>query len=284
MTSRLTSIVIPCYGELPYTELCVESIQRCTPEAFELILVDNGSPDRTREWAQEQAAADPRIRVLPQPENLGFARGVNAGLDAARGSEYLVLNNDAVVTEGWLARLRAALDESPEVGIAGPVCNQISGPQQIPVPYDDDLDDMAVFAARWASEHANERQEAVRIVGFCMLVRQAVVDRIGGFDPRFGNGNFEDDDFCLRAMLAGWKLRIARDCFVHHFGSRTFLAMGKRAGYRQAMVEGFALFQDKWDIPDPPEGQSWYDVRAILERGPVGQAADRISLDARPTG
>ena len=278
-TQRLTSIIVPCYGQLAYTELCVESIQRCTPEAFELILIDNGSPDDTMVWAEQQARDDPRIHVLSLGENLGFARGVNAGLAAARGSEVLVLNNDAVVTDGWLSRLRAALDGSPRTGIVGPMCNYLDGPQLIPdVPYDDDLDDMARFAGRWAAEHAGQRESAHRIVGFCMLVRKELVNEIGGFDPRFGNGNFEDDDFCLRALLAGWKLVIARDCFIHHFGSRTFRSMGSRAGYRQAMHAGFERFRQKWQLPFPRDGQPWYVPQDVVARGPVAGTTDRIPL------
>ncbi len=278
-TSRLTSIIIPCHGQLAYTELCVESLFGGTPEAFELILVDNGSPDDTRVWAEQQARNDPRVHVLPLGENLGFARGVNAGLAAARGSEVLVLNNDAVVTQGWLSRLRAALDASPRTGIVGPMCNYLDGPQLIPeVPYDDDLDDMVLFAERWAEEHAGQRESAHRIVGFCMLVRSELVNEIGGFDPRFGNGNFEDDDFCLRALLAGWDLVIARDCFVHHFGSRTFLSLGSRAGYRQAMLAGFERFRHKWQLPMPAEGQPWYRPQDVIARGPVASAVERIAL------
>ncbi len=275
----LTSIIIPCYGQLAYTELCVESIQRCTPETFELILVDNGSPDGTLAWAQEQARSDSRIRVMALGENRGFARGVNAGLAEARGSEFLILNNDAVVTAGWLSRLRAALDTSSRTAIVGPMCNYLDGPQLIQdVPYDDDLDEMALFADRWARDHAGECAPAQRIVGFCMLVRKALVDEIGGLDPRFGNGNFEDDDYCLRALLAGWNLVIARDCFVHHFGSRTFLAVGQRAGYRQAMVDGFERFRQKWHLPFPQENGPWYELEAVIDRGAAPGATERIAL------
>ncbi|MBM3268965.1 MAG: glycosyltransferase family 2 protein [Candidatus Sericytochromatia bacterium] len=256
----LVSIVIPCYGERAYTDLCVASIRERTGDVpWELILVDNGSPDDTLAWAQGLAAADPRIRPVPLLRNTGFARGVNAGLAVARGDTVCVLNNDAVVTDGWLAGLLRALDASPEIGVVGPMCNYIAGPQRVrDVPYDDDLDEMQEFAAAWRREHTGEILVVPRIVGFCMLLRRAVVDRIGGFDPVFGNGNFEDDDYCLRARIAGFGVAVAGEVFVHHFGSRTFIAMGREAdgvdaSYKRAISEGWDRFGQKWGFdPDRP--------------------------------
>ncbi len=257
---RLVSIVIPCFGERPYTELCVDSIRAHSHGVpWELILVDNGSPDDTLTWAAALAQGDSRIKVIPLMRNTGFARGVNAGLAVARGSELIVLNNDAVVTAGWLAGLLRVLDERPDIGAVGPMCNYIAGQQRVrDVPYDDDLDDMHAFAARWAGEHAGERFIVPRIVGFCMALRREVIVRIGGFDPLFGNGNFEDDDFCLRARIAGFGISIAGDVFVHHFGSRTFIAMGREGAgleesYRRAIKAGWSLFGQKWGFdPDRP--------------------------------
>jgi GT2 family glycosyltransferase len=261
MPDRLVSIVIPCYGERSYTELCVASIQEHSGEVpWELILVDNGSPDDTLAWANGLAGEDPRIRVVPLTRNTGFARGVNAGLAVARGTEIVVLNNDAVVTAGWLAGMLAVLAERPQVGVVGPMCNYIAGPQRVrDLPYDDDLEEMHAFAASWSKAHKGERFSIVRIVGFCMLMRRAVIERIGGFDPVFGNGNFEDDEFCVRVRIAGFELAIAGDVFLHHFGSRTFFAIGKAeengilAAYNKQMVLGWDRFAAKWGFdPDVP--------------------------------
>lgn len=258
---RLVSIVIPCFGERPYTELCVDSILQHTRDVpWELLLVDNGSGDDTAQWATRLAASDPRIRLVRLHRNTGFARGVNAGLALARGTEVVVLNNDAVVTPFWLSDMLALLDAEPAVGVVGPMCNYIAGPQRVKaVPYDDDLDQMQAFAASWRAAHHGERFATPRIVGFCMVIRREVLDAIGGFDPVFGNGNFEDDDFCVRVQLAGFGLRIAGGVFVHHFGSRTFLAMGMQdrdgshESYRRAIHAGWDRFVEKWGFnPDAP--------------------------------
>lgn len=78
-------------------------------------------------------------------------------------------------------------------------------------------------------------------------MRRAVVDRIGGLDEQFGSGNFEDDDFCLRAAQVGFAARVAEDVFIHPTGSQTFKATG--IDYRQSMECNWELFKAKWGIP-----------------------------------
>ena len=81
------------------------------------------------------------------------------------------------------------------------------------------------------------------MVGFCLLARKAVIDRIGGLDEQFGSGNFEDDDLCIRAAGAGFKSRIARDVFIHHTGSQTFKGAG--IDYHRIMLRNWELFKAK---------------------------------------
>jgi GT2 family glycosyltransferase len=81
-------------------------------------------------------------------------------------------------------------------------------------------------------------------MGFCLFVRREVFDVIGGLDERFGIGNYEDDDVSLRARKAGFRLRIAGDVFVHHYGSRTFAARAE--GYDDVLERNRRLFDEKW--------------------------------------
>ncbi len=75
-------------------------------------------------------------------------------------------------------------------------------------------------------------------------------------DERYGSGNFEDDDFCLRAAAFGYKARIALDSFVHHTGSQTFQGMG--IDYSHSLTRNWALFKAKWGIPpESPYGQNY---------------------------
>src|SRR5438552_11313740 len=83
-----------------------------------------------------------------------------------------------------------------------------------------------------------------RLTGFCLLVRREVLDKIGGFDERYGVGFFDDDDLCVRAREAGFRLLVAQNVFIHHFGSRTFRGLG--IDCEKQLASNFERFKDKW--------------------------------------
>jgi GT2 family glycosyltransferase len=104
--------------------------------------------------------------------------------------------------------------------------NYAAPPQWVEgVPYRD-LDEMQAFARRWRDEHRGKWFTVAKLSGFCMLMTRAVYDAVGGLDERFGLGLFDDDDLAERARRAGFTLAVARDMFIHRFGSRTFAGNG----------------------------------------------------------
>lgn len=258
----LTSLILLTRNNLEYTKLCLESIRKYTPEPHEIIVVDNGSTDGTVEYLQEQ----PDVKLIENGYNLGFALGNNRGLREAKGEYIVFLNNDVVVTEGWLTRLLVCAREDDEVGAVGPRSNYVVGPQLVPnVPYGDNLEAMQEFARAWSLEHAGRWDSVPRVIGFCMLVKRAVIEKIGGFDPIFGTGNFEDDDFCLRLQLAGFTIKITHDVFVHHFGSKTF--QSERIGYRTLLIRrNWELFKKKWSLPEDLPMKRGYIPIDILQQ------------------
>ena len=207
-----------------------------------------------------------RIKIIKNSENLGFAAGNNQGMAAARGNYILLMNNDIVVTPGWLERMISCAEKNPRIGIVGPMSNYVSGPQLVEdVRYNTtDLDGLDDYAAEFSKKYAKKTRRLLRVVGFCMLIKRAVVNKIGGMDDRYGLGNFEDDDFSLRATLAGFESWIAEDCFIHHFGNRTFI--GAKIDYQESLHKNWEIFKKKWDFPgDMPYGS--YDVSQILKKG-----------------
>jgi GT2 family glycosyltransferase len=139
----LTSIVIVTFKQLEFTRPCVASICEHTPEPFELVLVDNGSSDGTVEYlkgvgsrqsgvGEERGRTQPlKVTVAANAENRGFPAAANQGIREATGQQILLLNNDTIVTSGWLTRMLRALHSDPAIGIVGPVSNCVSGKQQI---------------------------------------------------------------------------------------------------------------------------------------------------------
>ena len=257
--SGLTSIVILTHNQLEATRACLESIRRCTDERYELIVVDNASTDGTVAYLQAQGD----VRLIVNAENRGFPAAANQGIQAAVGRQVLLLNNDTIVTPGWLTRLLRALDSDRRIGLVGPCSNRVSGPQQVPVHYDSD-DSLDGFAWDWGKEHDGVIEDVDRLVGFCLLIRREVIDAIGLLDERFGLGCFEDDDYCLRAIQAGFRAVIARDAFVHHDGGRTLRASG--VDFASLMRENQAKFRAKWAALAPRLDAGGWVARA----GPTG--------------
>ena len=251
----LTSIVILTHNQLPLTRSCIDSIRLLTDEPYELVLVDNGSTDGTPDYLKALAASAERVSVVLNAENRGFPAGCNQGLTVARGEQVLLLNNDTVVTTGWLSRLLHALHSDPKVGLAGPCSNRVSGEQHVPVTYSEgDLNGLDGFAWEWGRRHDGVAEETDRLVGFCLLIARAVIDAIGLLDEGFGVGNFEDDDYCRRAAGAGFRAVIARDAFVHHVGGATFRAAD--VDYESLLRENARKFRAKWGDTHAPAGQA----------------------------
>lgn len=250
------SIIIPVHNLIAYTEMCVESIGRHTPEEHEIIVIDNGSEDGTRLYLERNS----QIRAIYNQENRGFARAVNQGLRIAHGNYIIVLNNDCIVSSGWTrSLLRAA--QKQEVGIVGVMSNFVSHPQRINVNFHV-LRDIPLIARDIQEKYEHSLLAAIRVVALCMLIKRELIARIGGFDQRFGLGNFEDDDFCLRSVLAGYRNVIAQDVFVYHFGSMTFKQ--KKNLRDQLVKENWQKFKEKWELPQElPLGTPDYLERII---------------------
>ena len=272
------SIILLCHNQLAYTRLCLAALARQTRPPFDLVIVDNGSTDGTASYLDGIAdvAVFP-VKVIRNRENRGFPAAVNQGLSVARGEYFVLLNNDAVVTDGWLDQLIALADSDPAIGMTGPMSNHASPPQLVEeVPYRN-LGEMPAFAARWRAEHRGEWLACEKLSGFCLLMKRGVYEAIGGLDERFGPGLLDDDDLALRARQAGFTLAVAYDLFVHHFGGRTFAGAGIDEG--ALLGENAARFAAKWGSPPPGERvtiRAWPGPAGPPEPGPSRPA--RVSL------
>jgi len=263
----LVSIIILTFNALQYTKKCVRSIQQHTVYPYEIIFVDNASTDGTAKYLRKIVRKHDNFSLIENKENKGFAAGNNQGMAVARGDYILLMNNDVVVTPGWLDRMISCAEKSPDIGMVGPVSNYVSGPQLVDdVKYNtSSLAGLNEFAAKRAEKYSGRSRRILRVVGFCMLTKRAVVDKIGGLDSRYGLGNFEDDDFSLRAALAGFGSCIAEDCFIHHFGNRTFI--GAKIDYRESLLKNWEIFKEKWGLPKELSYGSPYNVMQISKGG-----------------
>ena len=270
----LTSVIVPCFNQLEFTRQCIASLVKHTrARPWELIVVDNGSTDGTGSYLKGVQDVSPvPVTIVSNTRNLGYPAAINQGLREARGEFLVLLNNDAVVTDGWLDQLSAlcSADCDPPVGLTGPMSNYATPPQLIEgVPYRD-MGEMHLYAARWKAENRGKWQTVPKLSGFCVLMTRAVYDAVGGLDERFGLGFFDDDDLAERARRAGFQLAVARDLFVHHFGSQTFV--GAKIDTEALLRENEARFSAKWG-DSVPKGKrvALSSFATEATRRPVGE-------------
>jgi GT2 family glycosyltransferase len=263
------SIVMLSWNASDYTEQAVASIRANTSVPHEIIIVDNGSrPDTLARLARIDG-----LRIIANAVNTGFAFACNQGLAAARGTHVVLLNNDVIVTAGWLEALIAVQQANPAVACSAPRTNRIAGAQQIDnVPYGDDLAGLPAFAAQRAEALRGRWTREYRVVGFCMCLDRRAIEEIGGLDPLFGTGNFEDDDYSMRIRAAGYDIAVCEDAFIHHFGSVSFRA--NNVDYNAAMARNRARFAERWNVTYAGDS---YDARFPFRRGFV-RARDFVPL------
>ncbi|MCX7612560.1 MAG: hypothetical protein N2043_13340, partial [Ignavibacterium sp.] len=120
-----------------------------------------------------------------------------------------------------------------------------SGLQKDPNAKYEKIEDMFKYAEEVKEKNKNQILYFPRVAFLCTLIKKEVIEKIGGLDERFSPGNYEDDDFCLRAQLAGFKTVIVKDAFIHHFGSKSFKANGEKA-YLERLKTNEKIFVEKW--------------------------------------
>lgn len=221
------SIVIPAFNNAQYTSECIEAILRHT-EDFEVILVDNGSTDHTPALGEALATRYPgKVIYKRLDENKGFGAAINVGTRLASGSLITWLNNDALVTPNWATQMERCIEVAPvkvgvpRIGMAGPASNFVGGLQFVPDSQQLQLNKLDEFAKDFHKMNPQNWVFVSFISGFCLMVRREVIEEIGLLDERFPVGGFEDNDFVVRALHAGWPAVIAGDTFIYHYGSRT---------------------------------------------------------------
>lgn len=236
-----TSIVMLTYNHLDYTQRCLESIRKHTdPATYDLIVVDNASTDGTPDWLSEQEG----LILLLNEENAGFPKGCNQGIALAPPeSDILLLNNDTIVTPGWLDNLRTCLESDEQIGAVGAVCNQTDNLQWEPLAYKD-FDELEILAAQNNVSDPARWEQKIFLIGFCILIRREALNAIGALDEEYSPGYVEDNDYSLRLVTAGYKLVACHDCFIHHHLGTGFRKDLSR--FYRLLNKNRELFRRKW--------------------------------------
>ncbi len=281
------SVVIPVFNQSACTDACLAAVVATWPEgtAGEVIVVDDGSTDDTRDVVARWTARASRIRLLSQAENAGFVAACNAGAAAAASDVLVFLNNDTLPRPGWLPPLLAAL-ERPDAGAVGGKLLFPDGSLQEAggVVFSDG--DGCNFG-KFDREPDDPLFDHVREVDYCsgalLATPRSLFASLGGFDMAFAPAYYEDADYAFRLRAAGRRVYYEPASVVVHLeGATAGRDLGR--GVKQHQVKNRASFVARWgdalagqpDHPDPID-------RAALHRLRVRGRRSRRALVLLPT-
>ena len=205
----MLSVVIPVFNQLNLTQQCIESLLENTTADLELILVDDGSSDGTREWLAAQAssplAKGARLRIHRNRRNRGVNYSWNRGLELVTGSYVAVCNNDIVFAPGWDTPLLDALDARPSLGIVSPY--HTFGPET---------------PADWPRGAKRQKNwlKSLPILGCCFAFRRQLIEQVGPV-PEGMLHFYGDYWFAWAALQQGLRCGYARASYIHHYSGKT---------------------------------------------------------------
>jgi len=266
----MVSVVVLTYNNIAYNKQCINSILKKTAYAnYELIIVDNQSTDGTIEYLKELEQKNiHNLKVILNDVNYGFAGGNNIGIREAKGDYILLLNNDTVVTRGWMTAMVKHLEADSKLGMCNPVTNSIGNESKIQVYYHN-VEEMNEFAYKITTEKMNEEyRETESMPLFATLIRRKMIDEIGMLDEAYKVGMFEDDDYLATVKSAGYDIAIVEDAFIHHVNNGTFKKL-KDEEYKRIFETNRKYFETKWNKkwkePKYRPGVDWWTNEGMGE-------------------
>ena len=274
-TAPPVTIVVPVYDAFDEVSRCLDSLVRWTSHPVEVLLIDDASPDPRIADLLGTYETRAGFRVLSNETNLGYTRTVNRGIGESAG-DVVLLNSDTEVTPGWLQGLRLAAYSGDRVATATALSDNAGA---FSVPVVGEANDVPDWLSRSEAGRAIRRgaarayPETPTGSGFCFYIRRDVIDEIGTFDAdAFPRGYGEENDFCMRAIAAGWRHVVDDATFVFHSRNASF------GGEREAlMTAGRAVVDERH-----PEYSARVSAFVHGDAMESVRATARLSLLGRP--
>lgn len=231
-------IILPVCDQFGYTKDCIESIIAKTKTPYRLIIINNGKDERTKSYLKDlKSGSHCEVEIVENEENIGWVRAINKGIGISNTPYLCFQNDDTVVTDNWLGKMLAIFEKDGRIGIINPAWEG--------KPPGEDID---LFAAHLGKDKG-KYIETDWARGFCVLVKREVIERIGGLDDIFSPAYFDDVDFSVRAIEAGYLCVRALDTYVHHYRNKTFFEVLKGPRWNELHEKNKLMYYKKWGRP-----------------------------------
>lgn len=231
MSEIQIDILIPSYQQIDLVLTCLESV-RYWSNNYTLIFVDNGSDPEAFKEVEEELQKHDLVKLVRNYRNLGFVKAVNQGLSLCTAPYVVLLNNDTEVTKNWLEKLYQPFMENPKIAAVGPVTNA---------------------EGCWQGNHPVKDSwmlcsQTTMLAFFCVMLKKEAIERVGLLDEQFGVGLGDDDDYCRRLHLSGYRIALAEQCYIYHAHRTTFNLLYSADELDELTEKGLELFRSKHRI------------------------------------
>ena len=232
-------LVVPVYNSMHHVRSCLYSVFQCATRPCRLIVVDDCSDNHTRQGLEELLTNAPMpVTLLRNENNLGYLKSVNRGIQAGDAPLVVLINSDTVMLPGFLERLEEDFAADPKAGVINPVSTWANW-TRIPFPNGFNIHRLSREVRAHSSNRLPDIQNAS---GFFFAVRRALYDQIGLFDEAYGFGYWEEADFCMRALKAGWRVAVDDGLYIFHHGWGSF----QEEGRNEHMRRNKTIFMARW--------------------------------------
>jgi len=230
-------IVLLSYENPLLLKKCIESILKNTKMRSTLIIVDNGSKDpAVKEYLNEvhgNKIVD--VEKVFCEENSGFAAGMNKGIRLSDASFICLMNNDCIVTEGWLEEMISVALKDKKIGLVNPQSNTFGSLADRGTTIDEH--------SKLLSDKKGKFVELGHAIGFACLIKRDVIDKIGYLDEIYQGVCYEDTDFSIRARKAGFLPVLAEGSYVFHKEQASRRSL---KGKKEIYARNRKIFENRW--------------------------------------
>lgn len=218
----MCSIIILTHNGKKFLGECLDSLKKQTYSNFEIIVVDNASTDSSTKFIEKNY---PKVRLIKNKFNLGYAGGNNVGIKNAKGKYIVILNNDTIADREWLKELVMTAKSNKKIGIVGGKVYYSDHPNKIQSIGGRlrEWDNFILFGSRIGKNQEDIGQyekwgEIDYAIGCAFLIKKEVLNKIGLFDEKYFIYN-EEIELSYRAKKAGYKIVYAPKAKIWHHGS-----------------------------------------------------------------
>ncbi|MDP8216761.1 MAG: glycosyltransferase family 2 protein [Candidatus Kaelpia imicola] len=208
--NSICDVVVLTWNQLDVVKKCIESFFEKTNIPSRLIIIDNNSCDGTKEYiASLKDTENHQVSIVLNSENRGFVRGMNQGIALSEAPYVCLANSDLIFTKDWLKEIILVFEKYPDVGVLNPDSNNLG----LRFDKGESLDEAA---ERLKIRESGDFEEMPFCIGFCMLIRRSVIEKVGVLSEEFIPMFFEDTDYSMKSNQAGYRVGVAKRSYVWH--------------------------------------------------------------------